>query len=119
MAAEGATRELHRARLSQDATGKAIPYGIYDMGRNEAWVSVGCDHDTASFAVASLRRWWEEMGNTRYPEARELFITANAGGSNGASLARVEGRAAALCRRHAAAHPCEPFPAEHQQVEQD
>ena len=67
----------------QDATGKAIPYGIHDMGRNEAWVSVGCDHDTPSFAVASLRWWWEEMGKSRYPEARELFITADAGGSNG------------------------------------
>ena len=67
----------------QDAAGKAIPYGIYDMGRNEAWVSVGCDHDTPSFAVASLRRWWEEMGDSRYREARELFITADAGGSNG------------------------------------
>ena len=67
----------------QDATGEAIPCGIYDMGRNEAWVSVGCDHDTPAFAVASLRRWWEEMGKSRYPEARELFITADAGGSNG------------------------------------
>ena len=67
----------------KDAAGKAIPYGIYDMGRNEAWVSVGCDHDTPTFAVASLRRWWEEMGKGRYPEARELFITADAGGSNG------------------------------------
>ena len=67
----------------QDATGKAIPYGIYDMGGNEAWVSDGCDHDTPSFAVASLRRWWAEMGKSRYPEARELFITADAGGSNG------------------------------------
>ena len=55
----------------------------YDMGRNEAWVSVGCDHDTPAFAVASLRRWWEEMGSSRYPDARELFITADAGGSNG------------------------------------
>ena len=67
----------------QDAVGKATPYGIYDMGRNEAWVSVGCDHDTPTFAVASLRRWWEEMGKSRYAEARELFITADAGGSNG------------------------------------
>ena len=67
----------------QDATGKAIPYGIVDMGRNEAWVGVGCDHGTPAFAVASLRRWWEEMGRSRYPEARELFITADAGGSNG------------------------------------
>ena len=67
----------------QDAAGKAIPYGIYDMGRNEAWVSVGCDHDTPAFAVASLRRWWNEMGQSRYPEARELFVTADADGSNG------------------------------------
>ena len=67
----------------QDALGKAIPYGIYDMGGNEAWVSVGCDHDTPAFAVASLRRWWEEMGRRRYPEASTLFITADAGGSNG------------------------------------
>ncbi len=59
------------------------PYGIYDMGGNEAWVSVGCDHDTPAFAVASLRRWWDEMGKRRYSEARELFITADAGGSNG------------------------------------
>ena len=67
----------------QDAAGKAIPYGIYDMGGNEAWVSVGCDHDTPAFAAASLRRWWDEMGTSRYREARELFITADAGGSNG------------------------------------
>ena len=53
------------------------------MGRNEAWVNVGRDHDTPAFAVASLRRWWNEMGKPRYPEARELYITADAGGSNG------------------------------------
>ena len=70
----------------QDAAGKAIPYGIYDMGRNEAWVSVGCDHDTPAFAAASLRRWWEEMGKSRYPDAHELYITADAGGSNGYRL---------------------------------
>ena len=67
----------------QDAAGKAIPYGVYDMASNEAWVSVGRDHDTPAFAVASLRQWWNEMGRRRYPEARELFITADAGGSNG------------------------------------
>ncbi len=67
----------------QDSLGKAIPYGIYDMGHNEAWVNVGQDHDTPAFAVASLRRWWEEMGRRRYPEAQDLFITADAGGSNG------------------------------------
>ena len=67
----------------KDSTGKAIPYGIYDMAHNEAWVNVGRDHDTPAFAVASLRRWWSELGKRRYPEARELFITADAGGSNG------------------------------------
>ena len=66
-----------------DASGKAIPYGIYDMGRNEAWVNVGRDHDTPAFAVASIRRWWKAMGKPAYPNAEELFITADAGGSNG------------------------------------
>ena len=67
----------------QDATGTAIPYGVYDMGRNEAWVNIGRDHDTPAFAVASIRRWWHAMGKRTYPEAEELFITADAGGSNG------------------------------------
>jgi len=66
-----------------DAIGKAIPYGVYDMARNEAWVSVGCDHDTPAFAVASIRRWWSMMGRRAYPQATSLFITADAGGSNG------------------------------------
>jgi hypothetical protein len=66
-----------------DAVGKAIPYGIYDMGRDEAYVSVGRDHDTPAFAVASIRRWWKTMGRRAYPDARHLFITADAGGSNG------------------------------------
>jgi hypothetical protein len=63
--------------------GKAIPYGVYDLARNEGWVSVGIDHDTAQFAVASLGRWWREMGCRRYPRATELMITADGGGSNG------------------------------------
>lgn len=67
----------------QDATGKAIPYGVYDMGRNEGWVNVGRDHDTPAFAVASIRRWWNAMGKRAYTDANELFITADAGGSNG------------------------------------
>jgi hypothetical protein len=66
-----------------DAVGKAIPYGVYDTGRNEAWVSVGTDHDTAEFAVATIARWWKAMGRKAYPGAKELFITADAGGSNG------------------------------------
>jgi hypothetical protein len=67
----------------QDAVGKAIPYGVYDMGLNEAWVNVGRDHDTPGFAVASIRRWWSAMGRSRYRDARALYITADAGGSNG------------------------------------
>jgi len=66
-----------------DSVGKAIPYGVYDMARNEAWVSVGRDHDTPKFAVASIRQWWKTMGQRAYPDAENLFITADAGGSNG------------------------------------
>ena len=57
--------------------------GIHDMERNEAWVNIGRDHDAPAFAVASPRRWWTEMGKRRYPAAGELFITDDAGGSNG------------------------------------
>ena len=66
--------------------GKAIPYGVYDLRRNEGWVSVGVDHDTASFAVNTIRRWWAVMGRRAYPDAESLVITADAGGSNGARL---------------------------------
>jgi len=62
--------------------GKAIPYGVYDLASNEGWVSVGIDHDTARFAAASIRRWWQEMGCVRFPRASELMITADGGGSN-------------------------------------
>jgi len=62
--------------------GKATPYGVYDLLQNRGWVSVGIDHDTAQFAVNSIRRWWTEMGEQRFPHARELLITADGGGSN-------------------------------------
>jgi hypothetical protein len=62
--------------------GKAIPYGVYDLASNEGWVSVGIDHDTAQFATASIRRWWQEMGSPRFPRATKLMITADGGGSN-------------------------------------
>jgi len=61
---------------------KAIPYGVYDLTGNEGWVSVGIDHDTARFAAASIKRWWRKMGRKRYPQATELLITADCGGSN-------------------------------------
>ena len=63
--------------------GKVAPYGVYDVGANQGWVSVGITHDTATFAVESLRRWWREMGQPLYPMARRLLITADCGGSNG------------------------------------
>ena len=63
--------------------GKAIPYGVYDLAANAGWVNVGTDHDTAAFAVESIRRWWKATGNSDYPLARRLLITADAGGSNG------------------------------------
>lgn len=63
--------------------GKVAPYGIYDLTRNHGWVSVGIDHDTAAFAVGSIRWWWMQAGRRSYPKARRLLITADCGGSNG------------------------------------
>jgi len=63
--------------------GKVAPYGVYDVAANQGWVSVGIDHDTAEFAVETIRRWWKEMGSPLYPRARRLLITADCGGSNG------------------------------------
>jgi hypothetical protein len=62
--------------------GKAIPYGVYDLASNQGWVNVGITSDTAQFAVASIRRWWNEMGAARFPRARKLMVTADGGGSN-------------------------------------
>ena len=62
--------------------GKVTPYGIYDICNNKGWVNVGCDHDTAEFAVYSIRQWWNNMGKPLYPNAKELIITADCGGSN-------------------------------------
>lgn len=66
--------------------GKAIPYGVYDLARNAGWVSVGIDHDTAAFAVNTIRRWWKATGLAAYPKARSLLIMADSGGSNGARV---------------------------------
>ena len=77
---------VHDFVIKTPAGGKAIPYGVYDLHRNEGWVSVGIDHDTATFAVQSIRRWWQQMGRPAYREAQSLLITADAGGSNGVRL---------------------------------
>ena len=68
------------------ALGKVNPYGVYDPAANVGWVSVGTDHDTAEFAVETVRRWWDKMGRPRYPEATELLVTADGGGSNGSRV---------------------------------
>ena len=62
---------------------RAVPYGVYDITNNVGWVSVGTDHDTASFAVNAIRRWWRAMGKKRHPKAKRLMISADGGGSNG------------------------------------
>ncbi|MCL2734750.1 MAG: ISAzo13 family transposase, partial [Actinomycetia bacterium] len=67
----------------EDAAGKAVPYGVYDITADTGWVNVGTDHDTAAFAVESVRRWWNAAGKEDYPQARRLRVTAGAGGSNG------------------------------------
>ena len=68
------------------ALGRASPYGVYDIAADKGWVSVGIDHDTASFAVNAIRSWWTAMGRERYPKAHSLTITADGGGSNGSRL---------------------------------
>jgi hypothetical protein len=78
----GAPEQVRVHDFPDKELGKAIPYGVYDVTNNQGWVSVGIDHDTAYFATASIRRWWEEMGTARFPRAKELCITADGGGSN-------------------------------------
>ena len=76
-------REVNAHDFPDAAQGKAIPYGVYDPVHKTGYVNVGTDHDTADFAVASIRQWWRRMGQTTYPDATELLITADGGGSNG------------------------------------
>ena len=79
----GKPLEVRVHDFQDPALGKAIPYGVYDVTNNEAWVSVGIDHDTAEFAAEAIRRWWTKMGRRRFPKARQLCVTADGGGSNG------------------------------------
>ena len=82
------------------AEGKAIPYGVYDLGENEGFVSVGDDHDTPAFAVASLESWWVTLGRLRYPGAARLLVTADSGGSNAARSRAYKKHLAAFAERH-------------------
>ena len=83
---KGAPQEVRMHDFLIPELGRVSPYGVYDVGQNKAWVSVGTDHDTAAFAVESIRRWWRAMGEALYPGASRLLITADAGGSNGYRL---------------------------------
>ena len=80
---EGEPIQVSGHDFPDEELGKAVPYGIYDIAANTGWVNVGTDHDTAAFAVESIRRWWHAAGHAAYPAARRLLITADAGGSNG------------------------------------
>jgi Rhodopirellula transposase DDE domain len=103
----GSPEEVRVHDFIDKELGKAVPYGIYDLRHNRGWVSVGVDHDTAAFAVASLRSWWANEGAVAYPRARRLLVCADAGGSNSyrnrlwkvelARLARDTGRAITVC----------------------
>jgi transposase len=79
----GSPESVNVHDFKNDELGVAIPYGVYDMTRNEGWVSVGIDHNTAEFAVETIRRWWHHMGSQAYPNASQLLITADSGGNNG------------------------------------
>ena len=81
---QGQPEEVRVHDFRDPLLGKAIPYGVYDIFNNQGWVSIGIDHDTAAFAVNTIRRWWKRMGRRRFPKARELFVTADSGGSNSA-----------------------------------
>jgi len=81
---QGQPEEVRVHDFQDPALGKAIPYGVYDILNNQGWVSIGIDHDTAAFAVNTIHRWWKRMGRRRFPQARELLVTADSGGSNSA-----------------------------------
>jgi len=104
---EGEPARVRDHDFASESDGKAIPYGVYDLAADAGWVSVGTDHDTAAFAVETIRRWWDARGRADYPAARRLLITADAGGSNGyrtrawkaglAGLALQAGLAVTVC----------------------
>lgn len=82
-APKGAPKEVNTYDFPSDALCRAIPYGIYDIVRNEGWVRLGISNDTAQFAVAAIRSWWKGLGKSSYPNAKKLMLTADCGGSNG------------------------------------
>jgi hypothetical protein len=96
---KGEPTEVNVYDFKDDELGKAIPYGVYDLAANTGWVTVGTDHDTAAFAVATIDRWWEVVGKPTYPQATKLLITADGGGSNGYRSRQWKTELAALAAR--------------------
>ena len=86
MQPKGQPENVNVHDFPSDSLGRVTPYGVYDLAANAGWVSVGTDHDTATFAVETIRRWWTSMGKPIYPKATSLMITADCGGSNGPRL---------------------------------
>jgi hypothetical protein len=86
LSAKGDPVDVNVHDFVDEEQGRATPYGVYDLQKNEAWVSVGISHDTGEFAVQTIRTWWNEMGASKYPDATSLAITADGGGSNGYRL---------------------------------
>lgn len=99
--------------------GRAAPYGVYDLAQNTGWVGVGMDHDTASFAVETIRRWWHAMGQDKYPQAKRLLITADGGGSNGSRLRLWKLELQMLADEIGLAIAVSHFPPGNQQMEQN
>ncbi len=93
---QGQSTAVRAHDFPEEGLGKAVPYGVYDITADAGWVSVGTDHDTAAFAVESIRRWWKAAGRNDYPQARRLLITADAGGSNGYRIRAWKAELAAL-----------------------
>jgi len=83
---KGQPEEVNVHDFADKQLGKVVPYGVYDLTHNQGWMSIGINHDTAEFAVATIRRWWKRMGIRLYPQAVELLITADGGGSNGSRV---------------------------------
>ncbi len=96
---KGQPEEVEISDFVKKDLGKALPYGVYDPTANTGWVSVGVDHDTAEFAVETLRRWWRNMGSRVYPQAGRLLITADGGGSNGSRCRLWKAVSYQHCRR--------------------
>ena len=107
---QGKPPEVGTHDFPDPGLGKAIPYGIYDVAANAGWVNVGTDHDTAAFAVESLRRWWLGQGAAAYPQARRLLVTADAGGSNGYRTRAWKAELAALAAQAGLEITCCHFP---------